>query len=153
VAVRSAFIVGFPGETEEHFQELREFVEEVSLDRLFVFTFSPEEGTQAFGMEDQVPEETAEERRHTLMGLQARISFEANARKAGSRTVILCESIEGAGPDGRSVIVGRTACDAPEVDLSVRAVGAIARPGQFQKVKITRAFEYELVGVAIGKPW
>ena len=153
VAVRTAFIVGFPGETERRFHQLRAFVEKVRFDRLFVFPFSREEGTAAAEMEDQVAEEVAEERRDILMSLQARISQELNRRWVGSVVPVLCETVEGSGPDRRKVVVGRTVRDAPEVDLGVRVVGTTARPGQFVRARVTKAFEYEMVGVAAGRPW
>ncbi len=149
VAIRTAMIVGFPGETEERFARLVEFVERVRFDRLFVFRFSPEEGTPAAKLPDQVPAEVAEERFHRLMSVQRRISYEINKSLVGQTLRVLLER-EGQSP---GAMVGRSERDAPEVDCEVHVVGTEGRPGQFVDVRITRALDYDLVGQAVGAPW
>jgi len=145
IAIRTAFIVGFPGETEEEFQELLAFVEEMRFDRVGVFTYCREEGTPAAAMPDQIPEELKEERRARVMELQQRISLEKNRALVGRELDVL---IEGAG-DGISV--GRTYRDAPEVD------GLVILHGEWPvntmvRVRITGAMEYDLLGEVVGVP-
>jgi len=152
VAIRTAFIVGFPGETDEDFAQLRGFVAAQRFDRLFVFQYSPEEGTAAAGMADAVPAEVAEERFHDLMALQARISLARNEARVGSETTVLCER-RVVGPQGSVVAVGRSELDAPEVDHEVHVLGTDAEPGQFVRARIARAFEYQLVATALSDPW
>jgi ribosomal protein S12 methylthiotransferase len=148
VAVRTAFIVGFPGEGEDEFAELHDFVTRARFDRLFVFEFSREEGTPADLMEHQVAEELAAERRHALMATQARVSAEINRGLVGQEVVVLCES-----RSSGSVAVGRSGRDAPEVDQSISIVGTRAQPGEFVRARVTRAFEYDLVARGLGRPW
>jgi len=152
VAIRSAFIVGLPGETDAHFLELRDFVDAMRFDRLFVFEYSREEGTAAALMENQVPREVATERFHELMGRQTRISLETNRGLVGTEADVLCEGVD-APRSGPQVAHGRSARAAPDVDLSVHVLGTKAEPGQFVRVRLTDAHEYELVGRAISEPW
>jgi len=152
VAIRTAFIVGFPGATEDDCARLRAFVAAQRFDRLFVFQYSPEEGTDAAGMPDAVPPEVAEERFHDLMALQARISLERNEARVGSEVTVLCER-RVAGPQGTEVAVGRSEVDAPEVDHEVHVLGTEAEPGQFVRARVARAFEYQLVATALSAPW
>ena len=145
VAIRTAFIVGFPGETEEEFQTLLDFVEEMRFDRVGVFTYCREAGTPAAAMPDQIPEEVKEERRAQVMELQQRISLEKNQALVGRELDVL---IEGAG-DGISV--GRTYRDAPEVDGLVIVHGEWPVNAML-RVRITGAMEYDLLGEVIGAP-
>ena len=145
VAIRTAFIVGFPGETEEEFQTLLDFVEEMRFDRVGVFTYCREAGTPAAAMPNQIPEEVKEERRAQVMELQQRISLEKNQALVGRELDVL---IEGAG-DGISV--GRTYRDAPEVDGLVIVHGEWPVNAML-RVRITGAMEYDLLGEVIGAP-
>ncbi len=141
IALRTAFIVGYPGETEEEFQALLDFAEEMAFDRVGVFTYCREPGTPAYDLPQQVPEEVKEERRARLMELQQRISLEKNRRLVGQTLDVL---VEGAN-DG--VSVGRSYRDAPEVDGLI-IVQEELPVGEIVPVRITGALEYDLLGVA-----
>lgn len=143
ITLRSTFLVGFPGETEEEFQELCDFIEEASLDRVGVFTYSHEESTRAHELEDDVPEELKMERANRIMEIQSAISFEKNRAKIGKTLKVLFDKIE------NGHFVGRTEGDSPEVDneVLVPLKGNYARIGDFADVLITDASEYDLIGV------
>jgi len=145
LAIRSTFIVGYPGETEEEFQALLDFVEELRFDRLGVFTFSFEHGTESAALGDPVPEEVKQERRDRLMALQQRISLEKNQAMMGRTLLVL---IEGHG-DGLSV--GRSYRDAPEIDGMVLVEGE-APVGELVPVRITGAMAYDLSGTVETQP-
>jgi ribosomal protein S12 methylthiotransferase len=145
LAIRSTFIVGYPGETEEEFQALLDFVEELRFDRLGVFTFSFEPGTESAALGDPVPEEVKHERRDRLMALQQRISLEKNQALMGRTLPVL---IEGHG-DGLSV--GRSYRDAPEIDGMVIVEGE-APIGEMVPVRITGAMAYDLSGTVERQP-
>jgi len=114
VAIRTTFITGLPGEAEQDFDELYSFVEDTRFDRLGVFAYSPEEGTDAASMPGQVDHETAEARRDALMRLQQKISLENNRRLVGTvQDVIVCTR------EGEGVYVGRTRADAPDIDCEI----------------------------------
>lgn len=138
-ALRTTFIVGFPGETEEEFAALMDFVAEVQFDRVGVFTYSHEAGTRAFEMKDDVPPEVKEARYDQLMTLQQGISLALNQRWIGRRLDVL---LEGAG-DG--ITVGRSYRDAPEIDGLVLISEEIP-VGEIVSVEITEALPYDLVG-------
>lgn len=144
IAVRTTMIVGFPGETDAQFDELLAFVRQAEFARLGAFTYSPEEGTAAAFMKDQVDEDVKRERLDRLMTLQQGISLAFNEARVGKTFEVLV----GGSEDGR--YVGRTQLEAPEVDGSVlfTAKRAIA-PGEYVKVKITGADAYDLTGEAI----
>ncbi|MFQ6058137.1 MAG: 30S ribosomal protein S12 methylthiotransferase RimO [Anaerolineae bacterium] len=142
IALRTTFIVGYPGETEVEFQTLLDFMAEMAFDRVGVFTYCQEEGTPAAELPDQVPQEVKEERRARAMELQQRISLEKNRALVGQELDVL---IEGAG-DGISV--GRTYRDAPEVDGLV-IVQEELPVGAMVPVRITGAMEYDLLGAVI----
>jgi ribosomal protein S12 methylthiotransferase len=145
LAIRTTFMTGFPGETEEDFAELMDFAEEHRFERLGVFAYSPEDGTRAADMPDQVPRELAEERRDALMRRQLDISLEANRRFVGRALTVLAESRE----DERT-LTGRTEYDAPEIDGSVIfSAPPAAAIGEFYEVLITDAMDYDLVGEAV----
>jgi ribosomal protein S12 methylthiotransferase len=148
VALRSSFIVGFPGETEDDFAELLHFVEEVGFDRLGVFRYSQEDGTQAADLARQVPEATKEMRRRRLMGLQARISREKNEALVGSTLpVLVC------GTNGSGRRWGRTPSQAPEIDgVTFLANAASAEVGEMIPARISRARTYDLEAVAVDLP-
>ena len=142
-AIRTTFIVGFPDETEEDFNELYDFVKESKFDRVGVFTYSKEEGTPACDFTDQVPEDLKHERREKLMLLQQKISHKKNKEFIGKEMDMLVEYIENTGK-----IVGRSYRDAPEIDgqlyLNLKKSEIAPIPGEFIKVKITDCDEYDL---------
>lgn len=143
LTLRSTFIVGFPGETEEDFQMLLDFLKEARLDRVGCFKFSPVEGAPATEMADQVPEEVKEERFHRFMQLQQEISAERLKQKIGQTLDVIVDEIDEEG------IIGRTKADAPEVDGLVyieNLSGVPVKVGEFIKVTITHSDEYDLWG-------
>lgn len=143
LTLRSTFIVGFPGETEEDFQMLLDFLKEAQLDRVGCFKFSPVEGAPATEMVDQVPEDVKEERFHRFMQLQQEISAERLKQKIGQTLDVIVDEIDDEG------IIGRTKADAPEVDGLVyieNLSGTPVKVGEFIKVTITHSDEYDLWG-------
>jgi ribosomal protein S12 methylthiotransferase len=146
VTLRTSFIVGFPGETEEAFGRLMDFVEEQRFDRVGVFTYSREENTPAYDMALQVTEKVKRERRARLMERQAEISLRRNSALVGTEMEVLVE-----GPmRGRVTRMrGRTSRQAPEIDGMIRLRGE-AEPGEFVRAKIVRALTYDLVGDIAG---
>ena len=145
LAIRSTFIVGYPGETEEEFQALLDFVTELRFDRLGVFTFSFEPGTESAALGDPVPEEVKQERRERLMAAQQRISLAKNQALVGRTLQVL---VEGTG-DGLSV--GRSYRDAPEIDGMVIIDGEVP-PGEMVPVRISGAMAYDLSGTVATAP-
>ncbi|MCL5992051.1 MAG: 30S ribosomal protein S12 methylthiotransferase RimO [Bacteroidetes bacterium] len=145
VTFRSTFIVGYPGETKNDFNELYNFLKDVQLDRVGVFTYSVEEGTQAFPLGDKIPEKFKEERRNILMELQQSISMKKNRNKIGTTLKVLID--EKVSPDN---YIGRTQNDAPDIDNAVylNSVEQI-EPGTFVNVKIEKAEEYDLHGSVV----
>lgn len=146
IALRTTLITGFPGETQEQHEELMEFVDTMEFERLGVFTYSPEEGTPAATMEGQIPEEQKEERRAELMELQQEIAFERAEDMIGREILVM---IEGRVAD-ENAYVGRTYRDAPNVDgfIFVNTEEELMS-GDFAKVKVTGALEYDLIGELI----
>ncbi|ABR00195.1 predicted 2-methylthioadenine synthetase [Haemophilus influenzae PittGG] len=143
LTLRSTFIVGFPGETEEDFQLLLDFLKEAQLDRVGCFKFSPVEGAPATEMADQVPEDVKEERFHRFMQLQQEISANRLKQKIGKTLDVLVDEID---EDG---IIGRSKADAPEVDGLVyvdNLSGINVKVGDVIKVTITNSDEYDLWG-------
>ena len=143
LTLRSTFIVGFPGETEEDFQMLLDFLKEAQLDRVGCFKFSPVEGAPATEMADQVPEDVKEERFHRFMQLQQEISAERLKQKIGQTLDVIVDEIDDEG------VIGRTKADAPEVDGLVyieNLSGTPVKVGEFIKVTITHSDEYDLWG-------
>lgn len=142
IAIRTTLIVGYPGETEEDFQQTYDFVEAMKFDRLGVFTYSHEENTHAYTLEDNVPENVKRERADAIMELQAGISFELNQEKIGKTFKILFDRIEG------EYFIGRTEFDSPEVDneVLVKKSDTYVRIGDFANVKITSADHFDLYG-------
>ena len=139
IAIRTTLIVGYPGETEEHFESLKSFIEEIKFDRLGIFTYSEEEGTSAAVLEDNVPRKVKDKRKNSLQDLQQDISFEKNELFIGKEIkVIIDKSTE-------KVSVGRTEFDSPEIDNIVHVKGE-AEIGSFANVKINEVNEYELIG-------
>jgi len=145
LALRSTFIVGYPGETEEEFKELLDFVNETRFDRLGVFQYSPEEDTPAFELVDDIPEEVKQERENRLMELQQNISLENNQNKEGSVLKVIIDKKEG------GFFVGRTEFDSPEVDneVLIPIENNNLLPGNFYEVKITGSDYYDLFGTLV----
>ncbi|MEK6322008.1 MAG: 30S ribosomal protein S12 methylthiotransferase RimO [Acidobacteriota bacterium] len=147
VAIRTTFIVGFPGEREEDFEELLDFVRAAEFDRVGVFTYSDEENSPAFALEEKVDNATAKKRESRLMKAQARISHRKNRRLIGSQVRVL---LEGKSKESDLLLEGRMESQAPEIDGSVLIndvpEGMNVRPGDFVTVEITAAQEYDLVG-------
>lgn len=146
VVLRTTAMVGFPGETEEEFSELCEYVKAAKFDRFGAFTFSPEEGTVAATMDGQIDEQTKQDRYDTLMQTQLTVTEELNARRIGSTLTVLTEGYDSAA----GIHYGRSFADAPDVDGKVyfRAKERISE-GTFVSVKIEEALDYDLVGSAI----
>ena len=143
--VRTTFIVGFPGETDAQFEELADFVREARFDRMGAFAYSPEEGTRAAEMPDQIDEETRQKRLDQLMLLQQGISQELNEARVGTECEVLCEGYE----DG--MYYGRSILEAPESDGAIRFCAAEPiEPGTYVRVRVTGADAYDLTGVKIG---
>lgn len=142
MTVRSTFIVGFPGETEEHFAHLLSFLEEVQLDRAGAFVFSSEEGTPAEKLPNRVPPRVAQARYDRLMRLQAHISLMRNRLWVGREMEVLVETPH---PSQRNVWIARSFRDAPEVDGVVLVRGKNLQPGTFVKVTVTDATTYDLI--------
>ena len=146
IALRTTFLVGFPGETEREFDELLAFARRERFDRAGAFAFSPQEGTPAAEMPDQVPEAVRQERWHRLMRELAAISAERNAEQVGRELDVLVESEPGqAAEDGDPIFAGRSYREAPEVDGLVLC-GGEADPGRIVKVRITASLGHDLWG-------
>ena len=146
IAIRTTLITGFPGETEEQHQELVDFVDEMEFDHLGVFTYSPEEDTPAAEMEGQIPEEVKEDRQAEIMELQQEIAFEQAEDMVGKEVLVM---IEGKVAD-ENAYVGRTYKDAPNVDgLIYVNTEEELMSGDFARVKVTGAAEYDLIGELI----
>jgi ribosomal protein S12 methylthiotransferase len=141
IALRTTFIVGFPGETEKSFQKLAKFLDGAEFDHVGVFTYSDEEGTTAFDYPDKVPPEIAEERKNELMRIQKEISFRKNQKKIGKTYPILVEGLE----EESFLLTGRASFQAPEIDGQIIIEESEVLPGQIVQMTIDRAFEYDLV--------
>lgn len=147
IVIRTTFIVGFPGETDADFEELKEFVEQQRFENAGVFAYSQEEGTVAGAMPNQIPDEIKQERYHELMALQAQISEEIHKDTEGQSLEVLVEGIE---EDGSGLHYGRSYREAPDIDglVFIENPGDI-KPGCFVKVNILQGFTYESVGERI----
>lgn len=144
ITVRTTFIVGFPGETEEEFDELLDFVKDAKFERMGAFAYSQEEDTPAANMKDQIPDEVKQDRLDRIMLLQQGISLENNQKRIGSVCEVLCEGFDGAS------YVGRSKLESPESDGKVYFLsGSEVTPGEYVKVKITGADEYDVFGERI----
>jgi ribosomal protein S12 methylthiotransferase len=145
VALRTTFIVGFPGETEADVEELTGFIQDHAFDHVGVFTYSHEEGTSAFQLDDDVPAKTKGGRRARVMGLQKRLVQTRQRARVGERVRIL---VDGPSPDHDLVVKGRLATQAPDIDASVFLTECDPsgfRPGDFAEVEIVAAREYDLI--------
>ena len=144
VTIRSTFIVGFPGETDAQYQTLRNFLEEMRLDKVGVFTYSREEGTPAYDMPNQVPEDVMQERYHDLMSLQCKISEELNHELEGRELEVL---VEGRDEEQANIAVGRSYREAPDVDGQVYIEGDTdSQIGDLVRVRVLQGFTYDVVG-------
>tara|TARA_B100000029_G_scaffold222301_1_gene220071 strand:- start:2687 stop:3976 length:1290 start_codon:yes stop_codon:yes gene_type:complete len=139
IALRTTLIVGYPGETKDDFNSLRDFVEEIRFDRLGIFTYSEEEGTIAAHLDDNVPRHVKDDRKNLLQEIQHEISLERNESFLGKTLKVLVDE------SGEDVSVGRTEYDSPEIDNIVHIQGN-AEKGTFMDVEIENANEYELIG-------
>lgn len=142
IALRTTLICGYPGETGKDFEEMKEWVEETKFDRLGCFTYSHEEKTHAYQLDDNIPEEVKQERVDTIMEIQQAISFDINQDKVGKTYKVLLDKKEG------HYLTGRTEFDSPEVDNEVLIDARISysTPGNFVQVKIDRAEDFDLYG-------
>jgi len=147
IAVRTTFITGFPGETEADFEELMSFIKNVEFDRVGVFTYSDEEGTPAFDLNDKVAQRVATRRRNSLMKAQSKISKKNNKKRIGEVVRVL---FEGESKESELLWQGRLETQAPDIDGCVLIndvpEGMLPAEGDFVKVEITEAHEYDLVG-------
>lgn len=141
--IRTTLIVGFPGETEENFQELKEYVREFEFDYAGVFKYSREEDTVAYNLPDQVPEEIKERRYAELVNLQSEIAERKNRRFLGQEIEVM---IDGVSSESEYLLEGRTRGQALEIDGKVLTTDGTARPGEIVKVKVEQNFEYDFVG-------
>ncbi|MDP7565191.1 MAG: 30S ribosomal protein S12 methylthiotransferase RimO [Candidatus Marinimicrobia bacterium] len=142
IALRTSLIVGYPGETEDDFNELYDFVQEIRFDRLGVFTYSEEDDTLAADLDDNVSAEVKDDRKAAILDLQAEISEEKNQAFIGKTLDVLVDEA------GETVSVGRTEFDSPEVDQIVHIKGVVEK-GEFCKVQIENSNEFELIGSSI----
>lgn len=141
LVVRSTFIVGFPNESEDHFRNLLDFIEEMRFDHLGVFTYSPEEDTAAYLMEDAIPEEEKKDRMNQVMELQSSISTHKNQALIGSSLDMLVEGID----EEQNILVGRSYRDAPEIDGLIVAQGS-ALVGEMTRIRVESSGPYDLFG-------
>ena len=139
IAIRTTLIVGYPGETEDDFNSLRGFVEEMKFDRLGIFTYSEEEGTGAAHLDDNIPRQVKDDRKNILLEIQHEISLDRNESFVGKTLKVLVDQ------EGENVSVGRTEYDSPEIDNIVHIQGKVDK-GNFVRVRIESANEYELIG-------
>nr|WP_293296177.1 30S ribosomal protein S12 methylthiotransferase RimO [Allomuricauda sp.] len=142
MAIRTTLIVGYPGETEQDFETLKQWVQEMRFERLGCFTYSHEENTHAFNLEDNVPEEVKQERANIIMEIQSQISWELNQEKIGETFRCIIDRKEG------NHFVGRTEFDSPDVDneVLIDATKHYVKIGDFVNIKITDASDYDLFG-------
>ena len=139
IAIRTTLIVGYPGETNEDFKELYNFVEDIRFDRLGVFTYSEEEGTSAAGLDDDIPQEIKDDRKNQIIELQHDISLDRNESFIGKEIRVLVDQSE------NNIGVGRTEYDSPEIDNIVKIEGKVSK-GEFVNIAVNSANEYELIG-------
>ncbi|OMP31117.1 30S ribosomal protein S12 methylthiotransferase RimO [Mangrovimonas sp. DI 80] len=140
MTIRTTLIVGYPGETEEDFQTLKEWVQEMRFERLGCFTYSHEENTHAYNLEDDVPEDVKQERANEIMEIQSQISWELNQEKIGQEFKVVIDRKEG------NYFVGRTEFDSPDVDneVLIDATSTYLKTGEFVTVKVIEAEDFDL---------
>ena len=148
MAIRTTLIVGYPGETEEHFNELKQWVREMRFERLGCFTYSHEENTHAYNLVDDVPQEVKQERANEIMEIQAQISWELNQQRIGQTFRVIIDRREG------EYYIGRTEYDSPDVDneVLIEAKSNYLRTGEFYQIRISDASDFDLYGQPIGIP-
>ena len=139
IALRTTLIVGHPGEKEDDYHQLKDFVEEIRFDRLGIFTYSEEEGTLAADLKDDIPREVKDNRKNEILELQHEISLEKNESFIGKRLRVIVDESQG------NVTVGRSEYDSPEIDNIIHIKGS-AEVGVFHDIQIIKANEYELIG-------
>jgi len=139
ISIRTTIIVGYPGEEEEDFLELTDFVSEIKFDHLGIFTYSEEEGTLAADLKDNIPRELKDERKSIIMDLQNNIDFERNSFMVGQSYDVIVDEVS------NNIAVGRTQYDAPEIDKIVR-INDFVEKGDIYQVEIDDFNEYELIG-------
>lgn len=143
MAIRTTLIAGYPGETEDDFQEMYDWVSEMRFDRLGIFAYSHEENTHAYNLEDDVPADVKKQRCEDIMDIQAGISYDLNQKRIGETYKVLFDRIEG------DYFIGRTEFDSPEVDNEVlvkKDENTYVRIGDFAKVKVTKADHFDIFG-------
>ncbi|MBQ0768830.1 MAG: 30S ribosomal protein S12 methylthiotransferase RimO [Bizionia sp.] len=140
MTIRTTLIVGYPGETQEDFEELRDWVREMRFERMGCFTYSHEENTHAYNLEDDVPEDVKQDRANEIMEIQSQISWELNQEKIGQELKVVIDRKEG------DYFVGRTEFDSPDVDneVLIDASKVYLKTGEFTRVKITEAADFDL---------
>ncbi|WP_411895456.1 30S ribosomal protein S12 methylthiotransferase RimO [Winogradskyella sp. A2] len=145
MTIRTTLIVGYPGETEEDFQTLKEWVKEMRFERLGCFTYSHEENTHAYNLEDNVPEEVKMQRANEIMELQSQISWELNQEKIGKEFKVVLDRKEG------NYFVGRTEFDSPDVDneVLIDATKTYLKTGEFTTIKVVEAEDFDLYGEVV----
>ena len=145
MAIRTTLIVGYPGETEDDFQTLKEWVKQMRFERLGCFTYSHEENTHAYNLNDDVPEEVKQQRANEIMEIQAQISWELNQQKIGSTCKVIIDRKEG------NYFVGRTESDSPDVDneVLIDATQVYLKTGEFVDVVINDAADFDLYGEVV----
>ncbi len=145
MAIRTSLIVGYPGETEERFKELKQWVQDTKFDRLGVFTYSHEENTSAHVLDDDISDEIKKARQEEIMDLQTHISWELNQKKIGKTFKVLFDRKEG------NYFIGRTEFDSPDVDneLLVKATDTYIRMGDFANVLVEKTDHFDLYGVVV----
>jgi ribosomal protein S12 methylthiotransferase len=149
LVMRTSLIVGLPGETEEDFELLKEFVKTQRFERLGVFQYSDEEGTAAYHFENKIPQKTIERRWREIMAIQKRINREQNKQLVGKRLEVL---VEGVSEESEHLLIGRHQGQAPEIDGMVYINDGFAYPGEFVTVEVTEAHDYDLVAKIVDRP-
>lgn len=142
MTIRTTLIVGYPGETEAHFQELKQWVKDMRFERLGCFTYSHEENTHAYNMEDDVLQEVKQDRANQIMEIQSQISWELNQEKIGETFKVVIDRKEG------TYFVGRTEFDSPDVDneVLIDATDTYLKTGEYYNIKVTEAEDFDLYG-------
>jgi len=145
MTIRTTLIVGYPGETEAHFEELKQWVSEMRFERLGCFTYSHEENTYAYNLEDDVPEDVKIQRANEIMEIQSQISWELNQAKIGQEFKVVIDRKEG------NYFVGRTEFDSPDVDneVLIDASKVYLKTGEFATIKVTEAEDFDLYGEVV----
>ena len=140
MAIRTTLIVGYPGETEEDFQTLKQWVQDMRFERLGCFTYSHEENTHAYNLEDDVPQEVKQQRANEIMEIQSQISWELNQEKIGQEFKVVIDRKEG------NYFIGRTEFDSPDVDneVLIDATKTYLKTGEFVNVKVIEAEDFDL---------